>query len=94
MCGEVARLLDSYFIYLKMLKSKQYPEKSNKEVYNSFIWSDDEIELLKVTLEYKTSRTIENVDIFKYGDIFKLYLDQYATPANAAAIEKDFPHKK
>ena len=92
-------MLKLCFVYLKMSKSKQNPKKSDKEVNNSFIWTDDEVELLlKVTLEYKTSRAIENVDWEscqqKYGDIFKLFLDQYPTPANAAAIEMDFPHKK
>ena len=82
-----------------MSKRNQNPKKSDKEAFNSFIWTDDEVELLlKVTLEYKTSRAIENVDREscqqKHGDILKLYLDQYPTPANAAAIEKDFPHKK
>ena len=54
--------------------------------------------LLKGTLEYKTSRGIENVDWEscqqKYVDIFKLFLDQFSTRANAAAFEKDFLHKK
>ena len=81
-----------------MSKSKQTPKKTEKEAINSFIWTDDEVELLlKVTMEYKTSRAIENVDWEscqnKYGDIYKLFLDQYPTPENAVAIEKDFPHK-
>lgn len=54
--------------------------------------------LLKVTVEYKTSRAIENADWescqHKYGDILKLLLDQYPTPENAAAIENYFPHDK
>ena len=81
-----------------MSKSKQNPKKTEKEAVNSFIWTDDEVELLlKVTMEYKTSRAIENVDWEscqnKYGDILKLFLDQYPTPENAVAIGKDFPHK-
>ena len=74
-----------------MSKSKQNLKKSD-----SFSWSDDEVELLlKVTLEYKTSRALENVDWEscqqKYGDIF-LSLDQYPTPQerNGAAIERIF----
>ena len=66
----------------KMSKSKQNPKtKTDKEAVNSFIWTDDEVELLrKVTVEYKTSIAIKNVDLdssqHKYGDIFKLFRDQ------------------
>ena len=82
-----------------MSKSKQNPKKTDKKAADSFVWTDDEVELLlKVTMEYKTSRAIENIDWescqTKYGDILQLFVDQYPTPENAVAIEKDFPHKK
>ena len=79
-----------------MSKSKQNPKKTDKKAADSFVWTDDEVELLlKVTMEYKTSRAIENIDWescqTKYGDILQLFVDQYPTPKNAVAIEKDFP---
>ena len=57
-----------------MSKSKQNPKKTDKKAADSFVWTDDEVELLlKVTMEYKTSRAIENIDWescqTKYGDI-------------------------
>ena len=56
-------LLDSCCIHLEMSKSKHNLKKSDKGVSSSFIWTDGEFELLlKVTLEYKTSKAIENVD--------------------------------
>ena len=63
----------------------------------SFIWSDDEVELLlKVTIEYKAAKSMENTDWescqSKYGDILDRFVKQYPTPENAAAIQKDFPH--
>ena len=49
-------------------------------------------------MECKTLRAIENVDWEscqnKYSDILKLFLDQYPTPENAVAIEKDFRHNR
>ena len=77
-------LLDSCCIHLEMSKSKHNLKKSDKGVSNSFIWTDGEFELLlKLTLEYKTSKPIENVDREscqqKYVDISKLYQDQYPT---------------
>ena len=38
-------------------------ESQSKEKPDVFVWTDDEVQLLlKVTLEYKTSKAIENVD--------------------------------
>lgn len=82
------------------------PPKANKktaEKENSkgecFVWSDDEVELLlKVTMEFKTSNLVANVDwescASKYRDILKLLVDQYPNPENAKALGKDFPHKQ
>ncbi|XP_012729945.2 uncharacterized protein LOC105934485 [Fundulus heteroclitus] len=62
-----------------------------------FIWTDDEVQLLlEVTLNYKTTKSQENVDWescqSKYADIYKDYLEQY--PVNGVAEGKDFPHGK
>jgi hypothetical protein len=72
-------------------KAKSKPE--------SFIWTDDEVELLrKVTEEYKVRQTAENVDWescqSKYSDILELFMSQYPSAENAKSIGKDFPHKK
>ena len=80
-------LLDSCCIHLEMSKSKHNLKKSDKGVSSSFIWTDGEFELLlKVTLEYKTSKAIENVDWEscqqKYVEISKLYQDQYPTASS------------
>ena len=43
-----------------MSQSRQKPGKSKGD---AFVWIDDEVELrLKVTVEYKLSKTLENVD--------------------------------
>ncbi|XP_034002567.1 uncharacterized protein LOC117495429 [Trematomus bernacchii] len=64
---------------------------ARKEVFS---WTDDEVELLlRVTLEYKTTKLQENVDWesskMKYSDIEELFQAQY--PARTDT-EKDFPH--
>ena len=66
----------------------QKSKKNEKSKTDSFIWSDDEVELLlKVTLEYKTSNAMENVDWesirSKYDDIFKRFIEQYPSSENA-----------
>ena len=60
----------------------QLREKQKKTKDNSFVWMDDEILLLlKVTLDYKTAKTMENIDWescqTKYSDILDLFNDQY-----------------
>ena len=41
----------------------QLREKQKKAKDNSFVWTDDEVLLLlKVTLDYKTAKTMENID--------------------------------
>ncbi|KAM4581210.1 uncharacterized protein PAE49_005816 [Odontesthes bonariensis] len=64
---------------------------------DSLVWTDDEVELLlRVTLEYKTTRYEENVDWEtcqnKYQDIAVAFRQQYTT-GDAAAAGKDFPHE-
>nr|XP_057945606.1 uncharacterized protein LOC131139747 [Doryrhamphus excisus] len=61
----------------------------------SFVWTDDEVELLlRVTLEYKSNKYQENVDWescpSKYSDIMLAFQQQYVTGDMAAG--KDFPH--
>lgn len=63
------------------------------------MWTDDEVDLLlSVVLEYKLSKTAENIDWetcqSKYSDILDLFLSQYPSPENAAEIGKEFPHKE
>ncbi|CAM4571979.1 unnamed protein product [Leuciscus chuanchicus] len=59
----------------------------------SFIWTDDEVELLlRVTLDYKSTKLQENVDWeschSKYSDIMDAFHAQYPRELT----EKDFPH--
>ena len=82
-----------------MSKSGKKANKNEGNKPESFIWSDDEVELLlHVTIEYKAAKSIENIDWescqSKYGDILDRFVNQYPTPENATAIQKDFPHKK
>ncbi|KAK5907484.1 hypothetical protein CesoFtcFv8_005331 [Champsocephalus esox] len=63
---------------------------ARKEVFS---WTDDEVELLlRVTLDYKTTKIQENVDWesykLKYSDIEDLFQAQYPK----TDTEKDFPH--
>lgn len=83
-----------------MAKSTKGTTKSKaKAKPESFVWTDDEVELLlKITEEYKVSQTAVNVDWescqSKYADILELFSQQYPSAENAEAIGKDFPHKK
>lgn len=77
----------------------QSGQKQKKSKVESFIWTDDEVELLlKVTMEYKAAKTMENVDWescqTKYSDILNLFLEQYPSPENASSIGKEYPHKQ
>ncbi|KAK1897297.1 hypothetical protein KUDE01_016830, partial [Dissostichus eleginoides] len=63
---------------------------ARKEV---FLWTDDEVELLlRVTLDYKTTKIQENVDWesckLKYSNIEDLFQEQYPRTDTG----KDFPH--
>ena len=65
-----------------MPNSVERSSKSKKNKFYNFIWSDDEIELLlNVVLEYKTARTMENVDWetcqTKYVNILDLFRAQF-----------------
>ena len=78
-------------------RNKKGSEDKSKNEY--FSWSDDEAELLlKVTIDYKTSKAMENVDWescqTKYQDILDKYLEQYPSPEEALALGKDYPHAK
>ncbi|KAJ4932261.1 hypothetical protein JOQ06_010686 [Pogonophryne albipinna] len=64
-----------------------------RAIRGAFLWTDDEVELLlRVTLEYKTTKVQENVDWesckCKYIDISRAFHEQY--PRTRA--DKDFPH--
>ena len=57
------------FVFVRFLAVTNMPNsverssRSKKNKLDNFIWSDDEVELLlNVVLEYKTARTMENVD--------------------------------
>ena len=80
----------------KSNKSKSTNKKSKAE---PFVWTDDEVDLLlSVVLEYKVSRTSENIDWetcqSKYSDILELFQAQYPSPENAAQLGKEFPRKE
>ena len=50
-------------IKVEMSQTGQKQQKDEQSKVDSFICTDDEVELhLKVTMEYKTSNTMENVD--------------------------------
>ena len=64
-----------------------------------FSWSDDEVELLlSTTIDYKTSKEIENIDWescqSKYHDIHERFIELYPTPEEAKALGKEYPHSK
>ena len=61
------------------IKNVSIKRKTEKNKDNSFVWTDDEVLLLlKVTLDYKTAKTMENIDWescqTKYSDILDLVL--------------------
>ena len=74
-------------------------EKVKKKYADTYKWTDDEVELLlTVTKEYKTKQIAKSIDwescVDKYGEILEAYSAHYPSPEDAAAIGKDFPHKK
>ena len=77
----------------KNIKSKG--SKSKKATKSdAFVWTDDEVELLlSVVLDYKTTRTAENVDWEtcqqKYTDILDLFVGQYPSPENTIQMGKE-----
>ena len=72
--------------------------KRGKSKLEGFVWSDDEVELLKVMNKYKVSKTIESVDWgssqSKYSDILELFIELWPSQEDAAALGKDFWHKR
>ena len=76
---------------------KQTSNARDKTEY--FSWSDDEVELLlSSTMEYKTSKEMENIDWescqSKYQDIHDKFVEHYPTPEEAKALGKEYPHLK
>ncbi|KAL2081645.1 hypothetical protein ACEWY4_023498 [Coilia grayii] len=65
-------------------------DQQKKTVF--FSWTEL---LLRVTLDYKTQKALENIDwdscVTKYGDILQRFLVEY--PLATARQDKDFPHK-
>ena len=58
------RIYSSKFITIGMAKSTKGTTRSKaKSKPESFIWTDDEVKLLKVTEEYKVKQTAENVAV-------------------------------
>ena len=74
-------------------------ESQSKEKPDVFVWTDDEVQLLlKVTLEYKTSKAIENVDWEsiqnKYTEILTIFKERLpASPDEGKKIWKDYPRE-
>ncbi|KAK2564276.1 hypothetical protein P5673_012531 [Acropora cervicornis] len=82
-----------------MTQTGQKQKKDEQSKIDSFIWTDDEVELLlKVTMEYKTSNAMENVaresTRTMYNDILKHFNEQYPSSENALSVGKDYPHKR
>ena len=74
-------------------------ENVKKKYADTYKWTDDEVELLlTVTKEYKTKQIAKSIDwefcVDKYGEILEAYSAHYPSPEDAAAIGKDFPHRK
>ena len=70
-------------------------EKGKKKYADTYKWTDDEVELLlTVTKVYKTKQIDQESCVDKYGEILETYSAHYPSPEDAAAIDKDFPHKK
>ena len=77
----------------------KYTEKVKKKYADTYKWTDDEVELLlTVRNEYKMKQIAKSIDwescVDKYGKIREAYSAHYPSPEDAAAISKDFPHKK
>ena len=74
-------------------------EKVTKKYADKYKWTDDEVELLLMVKKgYKTKQTAKSTDwescVDKYDEILEAYSAHYPSPEDAAAIGKDFPHKK
>ena len=61
---------------------------------NSFVWTDDEVELfLNTVLEYKTSKAAESCDwesvYTKYNDIHEAFMEKYPDREEAEKVGKE-----
>ena len=78
----------------------QAKDDSAKAKEQTFVWTDDEVELLlKVTHEYKVKKAAENVDWesvrSKYANIWdNLRKELPASPEEGRDLGKDYPHAK
>ena len=82
-CKKIGRnfVFMRFLAFTNMPNSVEQSSKSKKNKFDNFIWSDDEVELLlNVVLEYKTARTMVNIDWetcqTKYVDILDLFRAQ------------------
>ena len=92
---KVLKSLASIKVEMSQTGQKQQEDELSK--VDSFICTDDEVELLlKVTMEYKTSNALENVDWestwTKYDNILKHFNEQYPSLENSFSVGKDYPH--
>ena len=73
-------------------------EKGKKKYADTYKRTDEVELLLTVTKEYKTKQIAKSTDwescVGKYGEILEAYSAHYPSSEDAAAIGKDFPHKK
>ena len=86
------------FFKLKMSRRKKQTTNA-KDKTDYFSWSDDEVELLlSSTMDYKTSKEMENIDWescqSKYQDIHDKFVEHYPTPEEAKALGKEYPHSR
>ncbi len=77
-----------------VLQSNINKKKNANNKQEAFIWTDDEVELLlRVTNDYKVSKSFESIDWesiqSKYGDILERFKQQYPA-AETNSSGKDF----
>lgn len=86
--------------FFKLEMSRRKKQTTNaRDKTDYFSWSDDEVELLlSSTMEYKTSKEMENIDWescqSKYQDIHDKFVEHYPTPEEAKALGKEYPHSR
>ena len=88
---------------IKAVEMQKFSQKTSKSKgkgkIDSFVWSDDEMELwLKITHKYKVYRISEFIDweTFQtnYSDICELLHEQYPSSEDAEELGKDYPQSK
>ena len=84
----------NYRLIWLVLQSNINKKKNANNKQEAFIWTDDEVELLlRVTNDYKVSKSFESIDWesiqSKYGDILERFKQQYPA-AETNSSGKDF----